>query len=87
MDYAAQVSAIVKEHIERTRRKYRAVLVGGADGLKNQADLQHTLEAFESSGLILHLYLGHEPSVVQAVKKVIPSISALKDRELLVGAE
>ncbi len=83
MDYAAQVSAIVKEHIERTRRKYRAVLVGGADGLKNRADLQHTLEAFESSGLILHLYLGH--ASVEAVRNVIPLIPSLRARELLIA--
>lgn len=86
VDYAARLSALVKEHIESTRRKFRVVLIGGADSVKNQANLQDTLEALESSWLILHLYLWHEPSVVRAIKKVIPSISALKDRELLVGA-
>jgi hypothetical protein len=87
VDYASQVESLAKAHIEKTRRKFRVVLIGGSDGVKNQANLQDTLEALESSWLILHLYLGHAPSVVRAIKKVIPSISALKDRELLVGAE
>jgi hypothetical protein len=84
-DYAAEVAHLVNEHIERTRRKFRVVLIGGADGQKNGADLRQTLEALEKSPLILHLYLGHEAAVLRAVQKVIPFIPELRARELIAS--
>gem|GEM_PF-5140652 len=47
----------MNHYIELTRRKFRVVLIGGADGLKNHANLVDTIEALEASRLILHLYL------------------------------
>lgn len=84
-DYAAEVAHLVNEHIESTRRKFRVVLIGGADGQKNGADLRQTLEALEKSPLILHLYLGREAAVLKAIQKVIPFIPELRARELIAS--
>lgn len=84
-DYASEIARVVREHIEETRRKFRVVLIGGADGLKNDANLQHTLEALEKSPLILHLYLGREAAVAKAVGRVLPFIPSLKARQLVVS--
>jgi hypothetical protein len=76
----------VEEHIESTRRKYRVVLIGGADGRRHNSDLQKSLEAFELSPLTLHLYLWNAAHVARAVNKVIPHIPTLCARELMVRA-
>jgi len=83
VDYAAQVSSLVNHYIELTRRKFRVVLIGGADGLKNHANLVDTIEALEASRLILHLYLWNIDKA--AIGEVIRWIPSLQERELLVA--
>ncbi len=83
VDYAAQVASLVNVHIESTRRKFRVVLIGGADGRRNHAKLQDTLEAFEASPLMLHLYLGDSARIVRSVKQLIPHIPSLSARNLI----
>ncbi len=78
----AQIS--LQEHVDRTRRKLRTVLIGGADGLKNDANLQDTLTALAEAETVHHLYLGMDDAMVASVNKVIPFISALKGRNLKV---
>ncbi len=87
VDFPIQARRLTDAHIAATRRHFRVVLIGGADGQKNDADLEHTLQALEETDLLVHLYLGHGAQrLAQAVNRVIPAIPALKDRNLLVTA-
>ena len=80
----AQELRTLEEHMNLTRRKFRTVLIGGADGLKNDANLQDTLTALAEAETVHHLYLGMDGAMVASVNKVIPFISALKGRNLTV---
>lgn len=85
-DHALKIARTVQAHIAKTRHSFRVVLIGGCDWLKHEANLQDTLEAMESSDLLLHLYLWYDPAQVQAVQKVVPLIPALRERELFLVA-
>ena len=78
----AQIS--LQEHMDLTRRKFRTVLIGGADGRKHEANLQDTLTALATAETVHHLYLGMDDAMVESVNNVIPLISALRGRNLTV---
>lgn len=81
-----QASRALDEHRNLTRRKFRTVLIGGADGLKNDAQLQDTLTALAEAETVHHLYLGMDEAAVESVNRVIPFIPALRERQLVVKA-
>lgn len=86
VDFPIQVRRLTDGHIAKTRRQFRVVLIGGADGQKNDADLRETIQALEETDLLVHLYLGHAANRLAQVSRIIPEIPVLRDRELLVGA-
>lgn len=85
IDVAHQVREMVIAHIRATREPVRSVLIGGADGQKNAADLTKTISAMEDSLLPIILFLGTEAQKV-AVRNVIPLFPALQARKKLVDA-
>jgi hypothetical protein len=81
-----EISRRLIAHLDKTRIKFRTVLMGGADGQKHGADLQHTIEAMDKSDILLHLYLRNAEEVA-SVKNVIPFIPDLRARQLFVEDE
>jgi hypothetical protein len=78
-----ELSRKLHAHLDKTRRKFRTVLIGGADGQKHDANLQDTIKAMDDADIMLHLYLRDEAEVV-SVNKVIPFIPDLRARQLFV---
>lgn len=58
VDFASEVRRLTDEHMLKTRNHFRVVLIGGADGQKNDANLYHTIQALEETDLLVQLYLG-----------------------------
>lgn len=84
VDFASEVRRLTDAHILKTRNHFRVVLIGGADGQKNDASLHDTILALEETDLLVQLYLGHSAQVAQAVNRVIPTVPSLKQRQLVV---
>lgn len=58
VDFAVQSKKLSDAHMLKTRNHFRVVLIGGADGQKNDANLYHTIQALEETDLLVQLYLG-----------------------------